>query len=147
MKTYLVLGVLLLFISWLFWKAIDAGRPPKITHPEYTVGTLTSLKQGQKSSGLEAVIIFHVHNKIYEKRIGSSKYEANIIGEKYMVVYEEKDPSKNLVLEYQPIFIKSELTKKCTGTITRIYWFSWSNNEYRPNHGIEFEYVINGEKI
>ncbi len=147
MKTYLVLGALLLFSGWLVWKAIDAGRPPKIIHPEYTVGTLTNLKQGQKSSGLEAVIIFHVDNKVYEKRIGSSKYKANILGEKYMIVYEEKNPSKNFVLTYQPIFRQSELTKRCTGTITRIYWFSWSNNEYRPNHGIEFEYVINGKKF
>lgn len=147
MKTYLPLILMLLVVvGGVIWIFIN-DSPPEIVNPKYTVGTITSLKQAQKSAGLDAVVTFVIDGKKYENRIGSVKYKANVIGEKYKVVYEEKDPSKNIVLTYEPVFAESESINKSKGIVKRIYRFSWSNNKYIPNHGIEFEYEVNGKKF
>lgn len=147
MKTYLPLILMLLVVvGGVIWIFIN-DSPPEIVNPKYTVGTITSLKQAQKSAGLDAVVTFVVEGKQYEHRIGSSKYEANVVGEKFKVVYEEKEPSKNVVLTYEPVFAESESTNKSKGRVKRIYRFSWSSDEYSPNHGIEFEYEVNGKKF
>ena len=147
MKAYLpLILILLVVVGSIVWIFIN-DSPPSITNPKYTVGTITSLKQGQSSSGLNAIVKFIINGKEYEKWIGSSKYESNVIGEKYMVVYESKKPEQNIVLTYQPIFNKEEVTKETKGMITRLFRFSWNKNEYIPNYGIEFEYEANGEKF
>lgn len=147
MKGYLPLILIMLVvvggIIWIFIK----DSPSSIANPKYTIGTIASLKQGQRATGLDAVVVFQVNGRSYETPIGSSKYEANVVGEKFKVVYEKKDPSKNRVLTYEPVFAESESTNESEGRVTRIYRYSWSSDEYSPNHGVEFEYEVDGERF
>lgn len=150
MKSYLSLILILLaIIGGIVWVFIN-DSPPDIVNPKFTVGTITSLKQAQKSAGLDAVVTFVVEGKQYEYRIGSKAYSANVVGEKFVVVYEDKKPSNCIVLRHRPVFtdIESKFVEQTKGVITKdAHKYNWSSNKHIPNHGIEFEYEVNGQKF
>ncbi len=112
-----------------------------------TVGTIVGIEQGTKSSGKDAMIIYKYQDDSFTKRIRSSKYRANIKGEKYNVVFDSLNPSNSIVLIFQPIFNIDEETKITIGKITRIYQFNWSENKYISNYGVEFQYNANGSSF
>jgi hypothetical protein len=150
LKLYMFLLLILIIPISAIVLVFLNDSPPEISSPKYVIGTITSFKQGQKSSGLDAVVTFLINEKEYEHRIKSKANSGNVIGEKFIVVYEEKKPSNNIVLRYSPVFLDSEFNflKQTKGKITDdIHKFNFSNNQYIPNYGIEFEYIVNGRKF
>lgn len=118
------------------------GGAPSIKKPEYAIGTIVDFEYGRR---YYALVAFSVEDEIHMASAGPSAHKANIIGEKYKVVYEKGDPSKNIVLLQEPIFLKGEQVIKTKGVIKRIYKFNWSSNDYLSNHGLEFKYVVGDE--
>jgi hypothetical protein len=148
MKYYIIL-VLILFvlIGGIVWIFIQ-DTPPTIEKPQYTVGAISSLKQGQRSSGLDALITYFVDGENYESRIVSTANSVNVVGEKFTVVYEEENPRKSIVISL-PVFSNNELefVKETKGVITvGVHKYNFTENEFVMTHAIEFEYIINGKK-
>ncbi len=143
MKGYIPLVlILLVLVGGLVWLFIYTGAKPTIENPQFAVGHITGFKQAQKSAGLDAIVVFQANGNDYEIRISSLKYQANVKGEKFKIKYEKTDPTKNIILKYDPVFVSGEKTKSAEGTITRLYQFNWLVNQEQPKEGVEFEYVV-----
>ncbi|MFN8776427.1 MAG: hypothetical protein ACK5XV_06620 [Flavobacteriales bacterium] len=148
MKGYIPLVLILLALfGGLVWLFIYTGASPAIENPQFTVGHIKGFKQAQKSAGLDAIVVFHVNGDDYEIRISSFKYQANVKGEKFKIKYEKTDPSVNIILKYEPVFVSGERTKSVDGTITRIYKFNWLVDQEQPTEGVEFDYAVNNKVI
>lgn len=150
MKGYLILGVLLVFIVWMFWKAIEAGKTPKIEHPSYTVGTLIKIER--RAKGSNSILQYNVNNQIYVVTAGHCANKLNIIGEKYKIKYDKLEPSKGIVLEEQPVFLKDEKTLVIQGKVKRIslvsqkgkkeliFTFEINDTQFSRSQSIEKDY-------
>jgi|SRR5690554_171459 len=147
-KGYIPLVLILLaVIGGIIWIFIESAPITDLENKKVAIGTIVRHEQGQKSSGLDAVISYNYKDNVFEERIGSSKYEANVIGEKYKVLFDSINPNKAIILDYQPIFEKSERTKVTIGKITRLYRFSWTDGKYIPNYAIEFSYYVDSTEL
>lgn len=127
MKGYLILGVLLVFIIWMFWKAIEAGRTPKIEHPEYTIGEIVDFEQIAK--GAIAIIEYSVNEKNYKCSI--KQISSMIIGEKYQVEYDIEDPNKSIVIKSKPVFLEDEKVNLTSGIVNSLSSIGNSRLSYR----------------
>lgn len=143
MKGYLPLILILVaIIVGIIWIFKTTGKEPQIKEPKYTIGEIVRFTQGTKSSGLGAVVQYIVDEIEYEKTIGSYANKANIIGEKYKIKYDEKNPERCIVLTENPVFLKNELTQSTKGVIKK-----FSLTSHKGKTSFEYEYSIDDKKF
>ena len=147
-KGYIPLVLILLsLIGGIVFVFIESAPINDLENKKLTIGTIVRLEQGQKSSGLDAVVAYDFKDDRFEEIIGSSKYEANVIGEKYKVLFDSVNPNQAIVLDYQPVFEKTEKKRVTIGKVTRLFRFSWTDGKYIPNYAIEFSYQVDNSEF
>jgi len=140
-KDKILTGLLLVAALWfMVWVYIN-DSPPKINNPGFAIGTLIP-----KWSDL-SLVLFKVNEKKYKAYLNRAAHFGNILGEKFLVVYEKEDPNKNIVLEHAPVFLKHEKYQESIGAVIRIFnpVFNNSKNIFKTNYYIDFKYQVNGK--
>lgn len=98
-----------------------------------SVGTIIGYPEGG-NSGRSAEIQFLCKNKYYYT-LTDDYY---LVGEKFIVEYEERNPKKNRVRLDKPVFLKNEKTSITIGIVSK-----YNANYFRE---ISFIYFVDGKK-
>ncbi len=96
------------------------------------IGVVTKYEFGGKGSR-HSVLSFQLNTKVYE----SNSWSSLVLGEKFIIEYEENNPSVNSTRLDKPVFLKEEKIDTVIGKVTKYKrWFS---------DRISFYYYVNNE--
>lgn len=131
MSTILILGSM---VAIIVWAIIYSFSEPAINDPNETYAVVKEFKS-QAGSGRIAVYEYVVEGKVYD--YWGYYNNTLVIGDKFIIRYDNKRPKKSKVLLERPIFLNNEKTITTNGKITRIKKYS--------KKAVYFEYIANGK--
>ena len=122
-----IIAICFLIISFIY-----TMRLMEIDNSNYTIGEIERFDF--HVNGTEAYITYEVDEQQYHHWCSKSRYKINVIGEKFMIAYDSKDPSKSNIERHRPIFLQNEKTEYIEGKVVEFYF-----------NQIRFTYEVNGQ--
>jgi hypothetical protein len=117
-ENILNLTVGIVCLGGFFFSLIYASfsEPDAIRNPSITEALL--YKKTKAAKGYNAVFVYYVSNIKYENE--TTFEDINIIGQKYNIKYDRKNPSNARINFEEPIFTKTDNTLKTNAIITKL---------------------------
>lgn len=128
---FIAVIIVILLLFYLF------SGPRKINNKRETVATLIDIVAVK--AGFDGKYEFFVGNQRYETF--DRVYDYFVVGDKFVIGYNEKEPKKNGVYLSQPIFLESENTKEGKGEIIELNETSKRVVFSYTDDGIEFKRI------
>ncbi len=138
---------LVLSTSFLVFGIYYSTTQYKINSPEYTVGTIVPMHEGDKRVMFRAKFEYFVEGKRYTLKWNSAEYKFNVIGEKYLLKYDKDNPKRSKIIATKPLFLKYEKTYYTKGYINRVYYAKPLFFHSNPTIGLEYSYPIGDVKF